>query len=202
MIQAMKNRQSSNQIRVFNKQEDVDRIYGLRTSVQPQPMWTGGKIYNHIEKPAWTEEVYNNIEKSHLDLLDRSRIESEQSQARQDKIQEEEQKLKLAQKLHQCAVEEMELERLKLEKLLNEKKKLLQDTEPSLPPPQIEKKKEQEKEEEKEDDSFSCVVCFDAKRQVICSPCLHVALCMKCSTDMKQCPICMDAAEMKRIFLV
>ena len=46
-----------------------------------------------------------------------------------------------------------------------------------------------------DDDSNDCVVCTDAKRDVVLVPCGHVALCQKCAGSLlvKKCPICSSA---------
>jgi hypothetical protein len=45
-----------------------------------------------------------------------------------------------------------------------------------------------------------CVVCMNAKRNIVCIPCAHVALCHTCSAELTACPICMGKAEMKKMF--
>lgn len=211
VIQAMKNN-NLKPIRVFNKQADVDRIYGHR------PYQRFG-MNNDIEDEK-IEESCNFSRQGNIDV-DLSNINDQETAEMQrkirqnraekskEKIKEEEKKLKLAQKLHQVALEEMEAERRNLEKLLEEKKKLLQENslhQPSLPvppaPPSPVKEIALEQNRDKEmEENICCVVCMDAKRCVLCDPCLHVALCLDCSKNLNQCPMCMAPATMKRIFL-
>jgi len=58
----------------------------------------------------------------------------------------------------------------------------------------MEKEEEPSKIEQKEEKSIYyddlCVVCMDAKRDMVCLPCGHVCLCSVCSTLSKSCPIC------------
>lgn len=176
-IQAMKNRnQNSSPIRVFDK---VNRIYGH------MPLW-GRERQGHedfTEHYMFGDNTTGQVYKP-------------------SKGNDEETKLKQAQKIHQAAMEEMEREKMELEKQLEERKKLLFGSPATAAPPQIAAAPpEVLKKDDDDDDEYTCVACFDAKRSVICSPCLHVALCLGCSKNLDQCPICMAPAEMKRIFL-
>jgi len=59
-------------------------------------------------------------------------------------------------------------------------------------PKQKEEPKVDEKKEEAVDPS-ECVVCMDAKRNVVNVPCGHIVCCMDCGILLKQCPMCRTA---------
>ncbi len=198
VIQAMKNRSAP--IREFNKKEDVNRIYGHRplqryNNVDDDNDMQPFDVILHdgrTQKERETDEMLQRVrEKKHA-----------------EKLKDEEEELRIAQKIHRFTIEEMETERERLEKLLEEKKKQLLESDAAniapkapSPVPSAVSKVVDVKEENEENDQINCVVCMDAKREILCMPCLHVALCLECSKTLKQCPVCMGQAEMKRIFL-
>lgn len=42
-----------------------------------------------------------------------------------------------------------------------------------------------------------CVICLDAKRCIVFSPCGHLCLCEECARPMKQCPMCQQECKDK-----
>ena len=48
----------------------------------------------------------------------------------------------------------------------------------------------EEREQELEDAAATCVVCFQAPRQIVLGPCGHEALCGRCADRVHDCPVC------------
>lgn len=40
------------------------------------------------------------------------------------------------------------------------------------------------------DESMTCAICFENERDVVFIPCKHNASCLRCSKNIKQCPVC------------
>lgn len=52
------------------------------------------------------------------------------------------------------------------------------------------------------DDVLQCVICIDDYRSYMVTPCNHLCLCKKCSTDIKTCPICRyNVISIIRVFI-
>lgn len=48
-----------------------------------------------------------------------------------------------------------------------------------------------------------CVMCFDAKREVLLRPCMHIGFCTACTKKVTICPICSTSiTEIEKIFMV
>lgn len=129
--------------------------------------------------------------------------------------EEKEEELKIAQKIHQYELEEIKNEKKRLERLVKnlktEKEKLLAGNDKNLATSvsatavvaadAVAAPSDEKKSDQKDADAINCVVCMDAKREILCTPCFHVALCSNCSKNLQDCPVCMGKAEMKRIYL-
>jgi hypothetical protein len=121
------------------------------------------------------------------------RLEQQREHERRRRAEEAERKqlaqtreqLREAQADHARKLAEMENEKSLLLKMLKQKP----STPPAAPAAAAEDKEEN-----------LCVVCMTEKRNIVCIPCAHVALCHTCSAELTACPICMSKAEMKKMF--
>lgn len=68
--------------------------------------------------------------------------------------------------------------------------------------PKTQPKPTPEPENKKNDnDSDLCVICYDTKREMILTPCMHYCVCQKCSTKVTLCPVCRKVIDSaKRVF--
>eukprot|EP01089_Gocevia_fonbrunei_P004978 TRINITY_DN15097_c0_g1_i1.p1 TRINITY_DN15097_c0_g1~~TRINITY_DN15097_c0_g1_i1.p1 ORF type:complete len:154 (-),score=29.19 TRINITY_DN15097_c0_g1_i1:35-496(-) len=58
-------------------------------------------------------------------------------------------------------------------------------------------------QERKRDDSRLCMICMDAEKQIVFSPCGHLVACVECAQQLKSCPMCRkDIADRVRVFSV
>lgn len=54
----------------------------------------------------------------------------------------------------------------------------------------------------KYDDVLQCVICMNEYKSYMVTPCNHICLCKKCSTDVKKCPICRsDIVSIVKVFI-
>lgn len=129
------------------------------------------------------------------------KLEAEKELERKEK----EEQLRIAQKIHEFEMQEIKNEKERLEKLVanlqTDREKLPAEKEKNLAVPAAAPAAACSSEESKDEDSITCVICMDAKREILCMPCLHVVLCTNCSKNLQTCPVCMTKAEMKKIFL-
>lgn len=161
---------------------DAQRIYGSR-GVLSSPVYDNGAAARRRleeEKKRIVEETKQKLEQ---EIRTQLRMEMQGNEREQKK-----------------RFDEMENERRLLMKLLQQKTKVEEKVVPKIETQTSEKLNSNEVSNI--NDELCCVVCMDLKRNMLCKPCNHVALCENCSTTVKKCPVCNTVVtKIKKIFI-
>lgn len=168
-------------------QNDAQRIYnGRGIFSQEQNNHAGLSSYGIEKRQRQEEEKRRQIIEETKQSLQRDIREQVRNEMQTNELE------------HKKKMDEMENEKRLLMKLLQQKNEKIEVKQDSVVPPLT----SVEKETGTINDELCCVVCMDIKRNMICKPCNHLALCENCSSSISKCPVCMaQVTKMKKIYI-